>query len=612
MARRLFSTLLVIGAACLGVAQGTIKDRYTKYEYMIPMRDGVKLYTSVYVPKNLQKKGPILMQRTPYSAGPYGPDNYKGGFGGSKKFEEAGYIFAYQDVRGKYYSEGEFENLRPQLLDSYKPLGSPSSHDIDESTDTYDTVDYLVQNVPMNNGRVGLWGISYPGGYAALGAMSGHPALRASSPQAPTSDWFLGDDMHHNGAFFLQDFVSFFSGFGTVRPEPGPRGGERAAFNMNGNAYQFFLDLGGMSNVDPQIFKGRVPYWNDVVRHDTYDEFWQARSVPRGLKDIKCALLWVGGFYDAEDCWGPQECFKATEKNSPKTDNFMCLGPWYHGMWAGRDGTKFHDHDWGSNTSQFYQDEIEFPFFDAYLRGSGKWKGAKATVFDSGAKVWKSYTEWPPQQSKPLNLYLGSSGKLLMSKGGAGVDTYVSDPSRPVPYEGGTLVGRSRSYMLADQRFTAGRADVLTYQTDALSQDLTLAGPVLPELFVQVDGTDADFVVKLIDVFPSSGPLPDYQMLVRGEVMRAKFRNSFQNPSPLSPGKTERVAYSAPDVFHTFKKGHRLMIQVQSSWFPLVDRNPHKFMNIFKATNDDFSAAKINILLGGSSSSNVRVYQLSR
>lgn len=601
--------LLMSAACCL--AQNSSKDLYTKYEYMIPMRDGVKLYTSVYVPKGANGSSPIMLERTPYSAGPYGADAYRSSFRGSKKFKDSQYIYAYQDVRGKYFSEGEFENLRPQLLPVFGQDGwSNGAHDIDESTDTYDSIDYLVKNVPGNNGRVGMWGISYPGGYAALGAMSRHPALKAVSPQAPTSDWFLGDDMHHNGAFFLQDFVSFFSGFGVVRPGPGARGGERAAFDMKGDSYKFFLELGGLSNVEPQIFKGRVPYWNDIVRHDTYDEFWQARSVPSGLVNLKCAILWTGGFFDAEDCWGPLWCYKSAESKNPGLKNYLVMGPWYHGMWASANGQKFHDQDWGFNTSEWYQEEVEFPFFDTHLRGNGEFEPAEATVFDSGAKKFQRFDSWPPKNSKPVTLHLGTNGQLSFAKGAAGSVSYVSDPSNPVPYEGGKLVGRSRSYMLADQRFTAERSDVLKFTSATLTEDITLVGELKPELFVKVDGTDADFVVKLVDVFPADSELPDYQMLVRGEVMRSKFRDSFSNPRPLVANQIEKVGFTAPDTFHTFKKGHKIMVQVQSSWFPLVDRNPHKFMNIFTATNADFKPAKIELQLGGANGSQIQLRRL--
>ncbi|MCB0825478.1 MAG: CocE/NonD family hydrolase [Armatimonadetes bacterium] len=583
---------------------------YTKYEYMIPMRDGAKLYTSVYVPKTGPANGPILLQRTPYSAGPYGPEAQKRGHGGSEQMKKAGYIFAYQDVRGKYMSEGDFVNVRPQLLPGFTQTKfEPGKADIDESTDTYDTVDYLVKNVPKNNGRVGLWGISYPGGYAALGALAGHPALKAVSPQAPTTDWFLGDDFHHNGAFMMQDYISFFSGFGGVRPTPGPTNPRAASFSIGDDAYKFFLELGGMANVDPKIFKGNMPYWQDAIRHDTYDEFWQARAIQSRLKDVKCAMLWVGGFFDAEDCWGPQAAYKSAEVMSPKQDNFMILGPWYHGMWAGGNGTTFHVHDWGSNTSQYFQEEIEFKFFDAYLRGNGKPGIPEVTVFDSGSKQWKTFEEWPPKAAKPVSLYFQQDGSLKWSPNRAqDALTYLDDPANPVPYQGGKLTRRTREYMLDDQRFCLDRKDVLTFKTDVLNEDVTLAGELEAEIFAKVSGTDTDFIVKLIDAFPDNeAKNPGFHMLVRGEVMRAKFRDSFSNPKPLNPTMVERVPFRLPDTFHTFKKGHRIMIQVQGSWFPLVDRNPHKFMNIFTAKDEDYVSANVSVFTGGQFASRVKV-----
>ncbi|MDI9636813.1 CocE/NonD family hydrolase [Kamptonema cortianum] len=597
---RAFAALALFMCAALSLAQTAIE--YTKYEYMIPMRDGIKLYTSVYVPKGIPGDHPILLERTPYGAGPYGPGNMRRGFRGSRKMAEAGYIFAYQDVRGKGMSEGDFVNLRPQLRPHFGQKGwEPMPHDIDESTDTYDTIEFLINNVPTNNKRVGMWGISYPGGYAALGAMSRHPALKAVSPQAPTADWFLGDDMHHNGAFFLQDFLTFFSGFGAVRPGPGQQG-PTARFNINGDAYKFFLELGALSNVESKLYQGKIPYWQEIVYNDTYNDYWQARSVPSGLTDIKCAMLWVGGFFDAEDCWGPLACYQSAEAKNPGAVNHIIMGPWFHGMWAGQRGSgqNFHVFDWGSDTAATFQ-EIEFTFFDAFLRGNGTYSAPEAIMFDSGRNVFREFDKWPPRQARTVTFYPASRKALSMSPSSeVGVDEYVSDPSNPVPYQGGTLAGRTRTYMLDDQRFALERNDVLTYTTPVLENDITLAGTLNAVIRAQVSGTDCDFIVKLIDVHPQSAPgeLSGFHMLVRGEVMRAKFRNSFVNPQPLDPTKIETVPFTLPDTMHTFKRGHRIMIQIQSSWFPLVDRNPHKFMNIFKAVDADFASARVKLHYG--------------
>lgn len=607
---RIFVALAALAALAVPVAAQNPQDQYQKYEYMIPMRDGAKLYTAAYVPKSLTGQSPILLERTPYSAGPYGPTAYRGGHRGSQKFKDAQYIFAYQDVRGHYMSEGTFVDVRPQLSQTFQHNGiEPNPHDIDESTDTYDTVDYLIKNVPHTNGRVGIWGISYPGGYAALGALCGHPALVAASPQAPTADWFLGDDFHHNGAFMLQDFISFYSGFGVVQDKPGPTRPPGIPININGDAYKYFLDLGGLANVETKLYKGQIPFWQDGIRNDTYNDFWQARSIPSHLINVKPACLWVGGFYDAEDCYGPMACYKAMELTGRQPNNWLVMGPWYHGMWASGAGQKFHVHDWGSNTSTYFQDEIEFPFFDAFLRGDRKYSRPKATVFDSGAKVWKTFDTWPPTQSKLANLYLDPAGKLTETKRSQiGKLSYVSDPANPVPYQGGTLTRRTREYMLDDQKFAIGRPDVLTFTTDALTADYAVAGNVQAEIFTQISGTDCDFVVKVIDVFPANDPVnPNFHMLVRGEVMRSKFRNSFSNPQPMDPDRIERVPFSLPDICHTFKKGHRIEVQVQSSWFPLVDRNPGKFMNIFTATDADFQKCNIAVFMGGDSPSRIRL-----
>lgn len=594
--------LAAVAAAALTVAvsaQG-IRDSYQKYEYMIPMRDGVKLYTAVYVPKDKPGTHPILMQRTPYSAGPYGPNNYKGGFGGSPKMIENGFIFAYQDVRGKYMSEGTFENMRPQLREYLSP------HDIDESTDTYDTVEFLINNVPNNNRRVGLWGISYPGGYAALGAINSHPALKAASPQAPTSDWFIGDDFHHNGAFFLQDAFNFYGGgFGAQRPVPSPSGGSGVGFDYKGDAYKFFLEEGPISALTEKYMGDREKFWAQMMEHNTYDPFWQNRSVPKSMVGVTCAVLTVGGWFDAEDCWGPPNVYRYTERQNPNADNFLVMGPWFHGMWAGRgNGQFFGGQDFGSDTSNYFQENVEWPFFARYLLPMNSNKPAEATVFETGANEWRTFNAWPPTGLKKESLHFSVNNKLTMSNPVAQNYRYTSDPNNPVPYQGGTLVRRTREYMLDDQRFAATRPDVVTLQTDPLTEDITMAGPLWADLAVTISGEDCDFIVKVIDVFPNGAKGPEnadysnYQMLVRGEVMRGKFRNSFSNPQPFTPGQRDRVRYEMPDVFHTFKKGHRIMVQVQSSWFPLVSLNSHKFQNLYKAPKSDFQPCDVTIHAG--------------
>jgi putative CocE/NonD family hydrolase len=597
---------LLSGAQAQSSPPPSFKDLYSKIEYMIPARDGVRLYTSVYVPKGKPGQHPILLERTPYGAGPYGADSYRGAVRGSKKLIENGYIFAFQDVRGLGRSEGIFVNDRPELIVSSKP------DDIDESTDTYDTIDYLVKNVPDNNGRVGLWGISYPGFYAGVGAINSHPALKVASPQAPVSDWFVGDDFHHNGALFLMDAAGFAK-FGQSKEVS-----ERStlpSLSTEGDPFHFYLREGALSVLTEKYFKDTDGIWKYLMEHGTYDEYWQSRSLPSHMRNVKCAVMVVGGWFDAEDCWGALNTYKATAAQNRGTPCMLVEGPWYHGMWARAPGDKFGDMDWGQQTSTVYEDEIEFPFFDSYLRGDGRGRFPGARVFETGANRWRSFPQWPPRDLKESSIYLSSAKSLMVGEPGAqiaegvGFDAYVSDPADPVPYQGGEIKGRTREYMIDDQRFAEKRADVETYRTQVLKQDLTLAGPINADLFISCSGTDADFVVKVIDVFPDNAPgkLAGYEMLVRAEVMRSRFRKSYSNPSPLVPNQVEEVSYAMPDVFHTFKKGHRMMVQVQSSWFPLVDRNPQQFIDIYQAKPEDFQKATIHIYHDGTHQSRLKV-----
>ena len=583
--------------------------QYTKYEYMVPMRDGAKLYASVYVPKEKPGAHPILLERTPYSAGPYG-DRAKTGFRGSQKMKDAGYIFAFADVRGKFMSEGDFMDVRPNNFFRSGPF------DVDESTDTYDTIDYLVKNVPQNNGRVGLWGISYPGFYAAIGATCGHPALKAASPQAPVSDWFMGDDFHHNGSFFVWDFFKFMINFGQPRPAPGPGGSRGPSYDTGGDWYKFFLDLGPLSNIDALYYHGNVKFWEDFQSHPDFDDWWQARSLPNRMTNVKCACMFVGGWFDAEDCYGAQNSYQGTERLNPRAYNTIVMGPWYHGMWASPQGQTFGDMDWGSNTSKFFQDEIEFPFFDAFLRGDGKSGLPEAYVFDAGNKAWSKFKEWPPKGANETSLYFQGGHSLSFSAptDSIGADEYVSDPKSPVPSEGGVLRSRTREYMLNDQRFASARSDVLSYETPALDHDVTMAGPVNADLFAELSTTDADFVVKLVDVFPSDagGKLNDYQMLVRGEIMPSRYRKSFQNPQPMPPGTTELVSYTLPGLFYTFKKGHHIMVQVQSSWFPLAAMSPQQFVDVYTARAEDYVPCTVRLHREAAHPSRIRFGSLSQ
>lgn len=593
------------------LAQEPTQAKYDKREVMIPMRDGIKLFTTIYTPKRADKPFPIMMIRTPYSCAPYGPNVYRQDIGPSKLFVDAGYAVVYQDVRGRYMSEGDFLDMRPQLE---RYTGNTS---IDESTDTYDSIDWIAKNVANNNGRVGIWGISYPGFYAAAATINTHPALKAVSPQAPIADWFIGDDFHHNGALFLQDGFNFMNGFGRPRPKPTTNYPPGIRHGMD-DAYKFFLQLGPLSNANSKYFVGQVAFWNEMMAHPNYDEFWQARNLLPHLKNIKCAVLTVGGFFDAEDLYGPLHVYSAIERNNPGIHNSIVMGPWFHGGWARSDGSSFGDISFESQTSVWYQNEVEFPFFDRYLRGDGTGVEPEARIFCTGSNVWKTFAEYPPKSLRPAALYLSGNQTISQTVPTAkGFDEYLSDPNKPVPYRPDVSIGRNREYMIWDQRFAATRPDVLVYRSQPLPADITLAGPMVADLYISTTGTDSDFVVKLIDEFPDNAigiaknlmPLPfsGYQMLVRGEVMRAKFRDSFSKPVALVPNQITRVKFNIQDACHTFLRGHRIMIQIQSSWFPLVDRNPQTFVDIPKAKPSDFRKATIRVHFGRETPSALRV-----
>jgi uncharacterized protein len=574
-----------------------VKANYTKKEVQIVMRDGVKLFTSIYLPKEASQKYPILMMRTPYSVGPYGAEAYKNSLGPSPLIQKEGYIFVYQDVRGRYMSEGDFKWMTP-----YKP--NKKGNEVDESTDTYDTIDWLIKNIPNNNGRVGVWGISFPGHYTAQTLIDAHPALRAASPQAPMADNWLGDDMHHNGAFWLPHAFNFISGFGKPRTGPTTQGtpGYR---HGTPDGYKFFLEMGSLANANPKFLKGEIKIWNEWMEHGDYDEYWQAQNVPQHLKNVKpsVAVMTVGGWFDAEDLQGPLNIYEAIEKHNPKTYNTLVMGPWSHGGWARGDGQSLGNVQFGSKTSEFYRENIELPFFNFFLKDKGENKLPDAYVFNTGANRWFTMPEWPPKTVEARSAYLDASGKLSFAPPAAANSfaEYVSDPAKPVPFIDYTAIGMTREYMTDDQRHAARRPDVVVYQTEPLTEDMTVAGPIKVSLEVSTSGTDSDFVVKVIDVYPDnatnnvSNPrgvqMGAYQMLVRGEPMRAKYRNSWSKPEAMVPNKKTKVEFTMPDIFHTWLKGHRLMIQVQSSWFPLVDRNPQKFVNIYAAKDSDFQKA---------------------
>jgi putative CocE/NonD family hydrolase len=574
-----------------------VRSHYTKIERQITMRDGVKLFTAIYLPKDVSKKYPFLMTRTPYTVAPYGEDKYKTSLGTFPALMKEGFIFVYQDVRGRWMSEGTFEDIRPQTTQK-------GNKAIDESTDTYDTIDWLVQNIPNNNGKAGISGISYPGFYSTTSLPNSHPALKAVSPQAPVTDWFIGDDFHHGGALFLMDAFSFMSNFGVPRPKPitPDKGPKSFVFPIQDN-YRFYLEAGSVKNLKDKYFADSIKFWNDLFKHPNRDDFWKARTITPHLTNVKPAVMAVGGFFDAEDAYGTFATYKAIEKQNPNSNNILVAGPWFHGGWVRSDGSSFGDIPFGQPTSTYYQENFELPFFKYYLKNEGNFNAAEANIFITGSNEWKKFKSWPPAETETKNLYLQPNGKLAFTKVGRtdSWDEYVSDPANPVPYQDGIQAKRTREYMIDDQRFTSRRPDVKTFQTDALTEDITLTGPVLANLVVSTTGTDADYVVKLIDVYPENAPNPvpnpknlimgGYQMLVRGEILRGKYRNSFEKPEPFIPNKITKVNYALPDVAHTFKKGHRIMVQIQNSWFPLADRNPQKFMNIYQAEPKDFQKA---------------------
>ncbi len=595
-----------------------IREHYTKIERYIPMRDGIKLFTSIYIPKEDNQRYPFLINRTPYTVAPYGEDKFKTSLGPDSAFAREGYIFVYQDVRGKWMSEGTYTDIRPHVANK------KTDSDIDESSDTYDTIDWLVKNIPNNNGRAGIYGISYPGFYSTAALPGAHPALKAASPQAPVTDWFRGDDFHHNGAFFLMDAFNFYSRFGVPRPEPLTpeqfQGGVKVDYRDN---YQFFLDLGALPHVKEHYFGDSIAFWNDLMQHGTLDTFWRAREIVRHLHDVKPAVMTVGGFFDAEDPFGPFEVYKSIKTNNPSADNRLVMGPWFHGGWIRSTGDFFGDIRFHEPTSAWYQQHLQLPFFNYYLKDKGAFDAAEATIFVSGSNEWKSFDTWPPRNTVTSRLYLHANGRLSFEKENTeGYDEYVSDPASPVPYQAGIQRQRTREYMVDDQRFAARRPDVQVYRSDVLTEDVTLTGPLMANLFVSTTGTDADYVVKLIDEHPVDNTatgtgyegknLSGYQMMVRGEVFRGKFRNSFEHPEPFNPGEITPVSYSLPDVAHTFKKGHRIMIQIQNSWFPLVDRNPQQFLDIYHARDSDFIKATHRLYRGGDHASHLTIQVLQR
>jgi uncharacterized protein len=577
--------VLVAPLALRAQGRAWISQHYTKTEALVPMRDGVRLFTAIYTPKEAGRY-PLLLKRTPYGVAPYGQSSFPDGLGPFPRFAEEGFIFVYQDVRGRHLSQGSFVNMTPHKTTKTSPA------DIDESSDTFDTIAWLLAHVADHNGKVGQWGTSYPGFYAAAGMIDAHPALVASSPQAPIMDWFAGDDFHRNGALWLPHLFNFISWFGQPRPKPttqDPPEFEHGTYD----GYAFFLGLGPLSDVNAKYFHGRVSFWNEVVAHGSDDDFWKARDLRPHLRNIRPAVLVVGGWFDAENLYGALQTFKTMAIQSPATPRTLVMGPWYHGAWENDSGERLGSELFGSRTSEFFQQEVELPFFLHHLKGRPDPGLPRALVFQTGTNRWERFEDWPPQGLRKVRMYFqeGRGFGPEAPTGPGGADEFLSDPARPVPFFDGTRVDMPIEYMTADQRFVASRQDVLTYRSTPLESDLVVAGPIRVHLEVSTTGTDADWVVKVIDEQPEE-PQPGCQQLVRGEVMRGKFRNSLEHPEPFLPGQPASVDWELNDICHVFRKGHRLTVQIQSSWFPLMDRNPQVFMDIYRARPQDFKAAR--------------------
>ncbi|MBL8861569.1 MAG: CocE/NonD family hydrolase [Planctomycetes bacterium] len=578
---------------------------YTKREVLIPMRDGVRLHTAIYTPRESRTPFPILLRRTPYSCRPYGAEAFPETPGPNDLFTGAGYAFAIQDVRGAYLSEGEFVDMRPHV-----PV-KDSAADVDESTDAYDTIDWLVANVAGNNGRVGMWGISYPGFYAAAGMIDAHPALKAVSPQAPIADWWF-DDFHHHGALFLPHAFLFLDSFGRPRPRPTTERGRRRDWG-SADGYSFFLRA-GVADLGREHFGGEVRFWDELMAHPEYDAFWQARNLLPHLERVAPAVLTVGGWYDAEDLYGPLKIYEHVERGNPEVWNALVMGPWAHGGWARSDGDALGQARFGEQTAAFFRNEIEKPFFDHHLLGAIDPELPEAYAFDTGANAWERFDAWPPRDSAPRVLALGADGALSLAQAapvGGEIARFVSDPAKPVPHTSAITLGMNREYMTEDQRFAARRPDVAVFTSPPLEQDVALVGPLRAMLRVSTDATDADWIVKLVDVHPDAAPDPTdpplvagqrmggYQRLVRGEVMPGRFRRGYERAVPHEPGVVDEVAFELWDVLHTFRRGHRIQVQVQSTWFPLVAANPQVFLpNPWESQPADRRAATHTIHAG--------------
>jgi putative CocE/NonD family hydrolase len=597
----------LVAAVAEGLSPYDLKAHYTKSEFMITMRDGVRLHTTVYRPREATTPLPFLLFRTPYGTGPYGPDAYPKKLGRSiysHSFEEEGFIFVLQDMRGRFLSEGGPE----------KPGSESDGGPGHASSDTYDTIEWLLANVPDNNGRVGLWGISASASLVLAGMINPHPAIRAASPQAPSVDNFIGDDFHHNGAFRLAYTFFWLSRNAHVRKGPSEQDSEEPLDFGTPDGYSFFLNMGPLSNANEVYLRDRVPEWNTLIKHGTYDEYWQRRELSHYLKNITFPVLNVAGWFDAEDFYGPITVYHQIEKYSPESNNFLYVGPFEHAGWNEHpDGNSLGNIRFKGSPAVYFREEIQLPFFRFYLKDKGEFNLSKVMAYETGANQMHTFDHWPPtDRTTERRLYLRAGGKLSFDRSpqdkGNDFDEYVSDPAKPVPSTAEIKLEPGQLWMVEDQRFSATRPDVLVYETDALKEDLVVAGPIVGHLVVSSSGTDSDFVLKIIDVYPGAAtdndPDPckvrmgDYQMLLSGEVFRAKFRNSFVHPTPLVPNQPTAVETDLHDRYHRFLKGHRIMVHIQSTWFPVIDRNPQIFTDIYHAKASDFRKATQRVYRG--------------
>lgn len=637
-----------------------IAARYTKTEVRIPMRDGVTLFTAIYAPRDRSQNYPLMLMRTPYGCPPYGEDRINPRIGPSAIMENEGYIFVHQDVRGRWMSEGTFDNMRPHVDNQTdlapapnntpaNPGDQPGNQPSDESDDTFDTIQWLINNVDRNNGKVGMWGISYPGFYTTAALPQHHPALVCCSPQAPISDFFF-DDFHHHGAYLLS-YLLATNTFGYQHQGPSNWKWYTELTPNQSDPWKFYLDLVPLTKVETMMAKDNQ-FWQQLVDHPNYDSFWQQRNILPYLKNVKAAVLTVGGLFDAEDLYGPLNIYRSLEQKNPNTFNALVMGPWSHGDWSRRSGgpQQVGDIKFGNDIALDYQTNVEAPFFNHYLKGGPGQPDFEALMFDTGTKQWKKYTTWPPENAQALTLHLANDRSLSTTpQPDQTFHGFTSDPLNPVPYREKQKIKfrfTPRPYMTDDQRFATARDDVLTYQTTPLTAPLSVTGDLKTHLRVSTSQTDADWVVKLIDVYPddyqdpaelgqrqptdqngnpirgqngnqgnSNGDtqkttrsLGGYQQMVRSEVIRGRFRNSYQDPQPFTPGKIETVDLPLQDVHHTFKPGHRIMIQIQSTWFPLIDRNPQKYVdNIFKATLEDYTPAEHRVYIGGNDGTTIEL-----